>query len=231
MNSILTSAERRPDADPYVQLTNRGSFGVPFNLNNNSRITASAPGYLKYSPRRSQGIQSFFVTVHLTSPANTRSLGGNPERPQALNNRTDPYSEVGHPIKTYFEVAAEQLEKPLIRAALTENSLEKRHPNVLDDFLQPVVSLEKCGHVDAALDVLYDRIDGLLKIKRFSALDELLQQAKPDQMSVDVILGLLTASLPAKTKLSARPRFFEEAEASLKKRADWEEGLLAGLES
>jgi hypothetical protein len=101
----------------------------------------------------------------------------------------------------------------------------------LDKFLQPVTQLEKRGNVDAALDVLYDRVDDLLKAKQFPAVDDLLRQANVGSISVDVLLGLLTATLPARSKLAARSRFFADVEASLKARGEWENGLLAGLES
>lgn len=101
----------------------------------------------------------------------------------------------------------------------------------LDKFLQPVTQLERHGHVDAALDVLYDRVDDLLKASQFSAVDNLLRQADVASISVDVLLGLLTATLPARSKLPARAEFFADAEASIKARGEWEDGLLAGLES
>jgi hypothetical protein len=109
---------------------------------------------------------------------------------------------------------------------------EKKGQSIaLDDFLQPVTQLEKGGHVDAALDVLYDRTDDLLKKNEFETIDALLQQAKVNLMSVDIILGLLTATLPVRSKLSARSKFYTEAEVSIKARGAWENGLLAGLES
>ena len=101
----------------------------------------------------------------------------------------------------------------------------------LDKFLQPVVQLEKHGHIDSALDVLYDRVDDLLKAQQFTVLDDLLRQVDVDSISVDVLLGLLTATLPARSKLPARPKFFADVETSIKTRGAWENGLLAGLES
>jgi hypothetical protein len=102
---------------------------------------------------------------------------------------------------------------------------------MLDRFLKPVITLEKHGHLDAALDVLYDRVDDLLKTKQFTVVDNLLSQASVGSFSVDVLLGLLTATLPARSKLQARAKFFAEVEASIKTRGEWENGLLAGLES
>lgn len=108
--------------------------------------------------------------------------------------------------------------------------LEKR-PTQLEKFLLPVTRLEKHGQVDAALDVLYDRVDDLLKDRKFTSVDDLLRQASIDSLSVDILLGLLTATLPARGKLAARAEFYAAVEASIKKRGEWESGLLAGLES
>src|SRR5439155_5576373 len=75
---------------------------------------------------------------------------------------------------------------------------------VADKFLHPVVQLEKQGRADSALDVLYDRVDDLLKAKQFATVDDLLRQAHVDLLSVDVLLGLLTATVPARSRLLAR---------------------------
>ena len=107
----------------------------------------------------------------------------------------------------------------------------ERQATQLDKFLQPVTRLEKQGHIDAALDVLYDRVDDLLKAKQFPAVDDFLRHANVGTLSVDVLLGLLTATLPARSKLPARAKFFGDVEASIKTRGQWENGLLAGLES
>lgn len=100
-----------------------------------------------------------------------------------------------------------------------------------DVFLRPVRELEKRGHIDAALDVLYDRVDGLLRGKQFVAVDDLLQHLRVNALSVDVLIGLLTSTLPARSKLPSRAKFYSEAEASIRQRGEWEEGLLTGLES
>jgi hypothetical protein len=100
-----------------------------------------------------------------------------------------------------------------------------------DVFLQPVRELEKRGHIDAALDVLYDRVDSLLRGKQFAAVDDLLQQVRVNALSVDVLIGLLTSTLPARSKLPSRAKFYSESEASIRQRGEWEEGLLTGLES
>src|SRR3990172_8235788 len=112
----------------------------------------------------------------------------------------------------------------------TSAALEKPATK-LDKFLQPVTQLERHGHIDSALDVLYDRVDDLLKARQFSTVDDLLRQADVGSISVDVLLGLLTATLPARSRLAARSKFFADVEAAIKMRGEWEDGLLAGLES
>jgi len=109
---------------------------------------------------------------------------------------------------------------------------ERERPRLFANvLLQPVKELEKRGHIDAALDVLYSRIDRLFRAKEFASVDNLLQQVVVDSLTVDVLLGLLTSTLPAKSKLPARSKFYIEVEASIKKRNEWEDGLLTGLES
>jgi hypothetical protein len=113
----------------------------------------------------------------------------------------------------------------------SELSVLEKPATRLDKFLQPVTRLEQHGHIDAALDVLYDRVDDLLKAHQFGAVDDLLREANVGSLSVDVLLGLLTATLPARSKLSARAKFFAEAQNVIRSRGEWENGLLAGLES
>jgi hypothetical protein len=98
-------------------------------------------------------------------------------------------------------------------------------------FLQRAERLEKLGNVDAALDLIYDQINWRLKEQKFYETDQLLQNINVADHSVDLLLGLLTATLPARSKLRSRAQFFSEVEAVLKERGQWEDNLLVGLES
>ncbi len=100
-----------------------------------------------------------------------------------------------------------------------------------NSFLDHVARLDTLGNHDAALDILYDKIDGLLRSERFDEVDQLLSNIDVDDLSPDLLLGILTASLPAKSKLPSRTVFFEKVETSLKDRGIWEDNLLVGLES
>jgi hypothetical protein len=77
---------------------------------------------------------------------------------------------------------------------------------------------------------LYDRIDHHLREARFSDVDSLLAHTDIASLSTSVIVGLLTATLPAKSRLPSRANLFKAAEALIKKRGEWEDDLLTGLE-
>jgi hypothetical protein len=98
-------------------------------------------------------------------------------------------------------------------------------------FLERAERLERSGNIDAALDIIYDQINWRLKEQKFYETDQLLQNVNVAEYSVDLLLGLLTATLPARSKLRSRAQFFSEVEAVLKERGQWEDNLLVGLES
>lgn len=98
-----------------------------------------------------------------------------------------------------------------------------------DYFLLHARRLDQCGQTDAALDLLYEAIDERLRHGRFTDLDELLAKVSVETLSIDMILGLLTATLPATSQLPARNRLRVEAETVLRNRGEYEDGLLAGL--
>ncbi len=98
-------------------------------------------------------------------------------------------------------------------------------------ILDRVQRLETLGHSDEALDLLYDQIDGMLVAGKFSEVDRLLASADAQSLSLDLLLGLLTATLPARSKLASRADFVSRVEFSLKGRGQWEQNLLVGLES
>ena len=100
-----------------------------------------------------------------------------------------------------------------------------------DSFLTRVQRLEKSGHIEAALDLLYDQIDGMLKAEKFKEVDIILLGLDVPSISLNLLLGFLTATLPARSKLRSRRWFFERVEAALRERGELEENLLVGLES
>jgi hypothetical protein len=86
------------------------------------------------------------------------------------------------------------------------------------------------GKTSAALDLIYDSVDDLLRKGNFDQLDSMLAAFPIAELSVDMLLGILTATLPAKSRLPSRGKLFKEIEKTLKERNELEEGLLTGLE-
>jgi len=90
--------------------------------------------------------------------------------------------------------------------------------------------LDVKGYTDAALDLLYDSVDEMLRSAKYSEIDSLLHDTVVHECSTDILLGLLTATLPARSKLTCRKEFFADTDRVLKCRPEYEKGLLTGLE-
>jgi hypothetical protein len=99
-----------------------------------------------------------------------------------------------------------------------------------EDFITRAQRLAQLGKTNAALDLLYDSIDGFMRRGEFPALDSFIARAPVATLSSDILLGLLTATLPARSRLSSRKTLLSNVEATLRSRGEYEEGLLAGLE-
>ncbi len=96
-------------------------------------------------------------------------------------------------------------------------------------FISHANRLAATGEIDAALDLIYDQVDALLLKSEFGEIDSLLSQLNPEEISVDIMLGLLTSTLPPTTKLRNRRAFFLSVEREIKAREEWEPGILVGL--
>ena len=96
-------------------------------------------------------------------------------------------------------------------------------------FVDDAQRLASQGKIDAALDLIYDRADEMLLAGEFDELDAIIETLDVEQLSVDVLLGVLTITLPAKDKLTTRKEFFESVQRSLTDRGEYKEGLLTGL--
>jgi hypothetical protein len=84
--------------------------------------------------------------------------------------------------------------------------------------------------IQSALDQLYDHFDALFHSRSYEKVDEILQSLIVESMSTTMLIGYLTATLPAKSKLSHRAAFFRSVKRELAKRGDEDESLLQGLE-
>ncbi len=91
--------------------------------------------------------------------------------------------------------------------------------------------LAEGGHVDAALDLLFDYFDELLLAGSFAEVATLLDQIEPSNLATPLLLAILTVTLPARDKLVARRAWFAKVERTLGDRGEAVKELLAGLES
>jgi hypothetical protein len=82
---------------------------------------------------------------------------------------------------------------------------------------------------DKILDNIYDSIDSLFRQGKLNECNSLLESLDISTLSVDEMLGYLTATLPARTKLSCRRNFYRNIEAEIIRREMYEAGLLDGL--
>ena len=96
-------------------------------------------------------------------------------------------------------------------------------------FFQKVLELEAAGNIDDALDLLHDEIDKMMWADQILEINNLLRIVDPKLVGIHIILGLLTASLPVRNRLSHHDQFFADSESALRARGEFEEGLLDGL--
>ena len=109
-------------------------------------------------------------------------------------------------------------------------AIDLRHtPLQQDAMILRAVQLDTMAQTDAALDLLYDGFDELMRQGRFTELNTVLSSVRADYCSADLLLGMLTASLPGRSRLPARAVLLQETETVLRRRGEYAEGLLSGL--
>ncbi len=97
--------------------------------------------------------------------------------------------------------------------------------------LEAVYAAVERHDIDAALDVIYERVHDLMSAGKVDTLDAILQSADLDHLEPATATGLLSAMLPVAARLPHRQAFVVRLRAWLVGRVpDNEiEGLLAGL--
>ena len=117
-----------------------------------------------------------------------------------------------------------------LRWAWSSASIDRPDQTPARSFLENARRLDEHRQTDAALDLIFDQIDEMLLAGKFVEVDQLLQDISPSDYSVELLLGILTATLPAKDELSSRAQFFQQVREVLRERGELKEGLLVGLD-
>ena len=102
--------------------------------------------------------------------------------------------------------------------------------SVRDTLVDRAAKLDSQDQTDLALDLIYDQTDKYFREGKFESVNQLLADVNAANYSVDILLGILTATLPAKEHLANRSAFFSAVEKAFTERGDMEDGLLSGLE-
>jgi len=97
------------------------------------------------------------------------------------------------------------------------------------EFLANAVALERAGNLRDSLAIVYYRIDEMMKFGMIELLEEELSSVPTEEIGTDLLLGLLTATLPVKSQLPSRPALFKATKRLLKSRGHYEPGILDGL--
>jgi hypothetical protein len=100
-----------------------------------------------------------------------------------------------------------------------------------EDILNSLASLKPLDDYKK-LDNLYDNLDEHFRNGRFEVVDEILSGVDVENEHIDILLGYLTASLPARHKLVKRKEFYKKIEDKFSKDYGYPytADLLRGLE-
>ena len=107
--------------------------------------------------------------------------------------------------------------------------MEDSPPEIPAPILR-AIRLVTAGHTDAALDLIYDVVDTLLRRKDLTSLNNVFATIKPKDVTLDLSLALLTASLPARKCVANRSTFLSDLRGSLSEKGEDADLLLAGLD-
>ena len=113
---------------------------------------------------------------------------------------------------------------------LVAAEIANKGETALGSFLDQARRLDGLGQTDTALDIIFDQVDEMLLAGEFDRVNQLLVDTSVDEYSVELLLGVLTATLPAKGQLPDRCAFFQRVAQTLEARGGLQDGLLVGLD-
>lgn len=77
------------------------------------------------------------------------------------------------------------------------------------EWLEHLYCLEADGQHDAAVDMVFDQVDELLRQGAFPTCDSLLQAVDVERLGLYALIAFLAATNAAKKLLVSRPTFFQ----------------------
>ncbi|HBJ33843.1 MAG TPA: hypothetical protein DDZ51_03565 [Planctomycetaceae bacterium] len=96
-------------------------------------------------------------------------------------------------------------------------------------FARELTDLDREETVDEALDLAFDQIDDAFLEGRFDWVDQFLKIADVESMSVSLLVGILTITASAESKLRHRSEFRKRAENVIRKRGRYNDTILRDL--
>ena len=102
-------------------------------------------------------------------------------------------------------------------------------------FVNPLLAeayrLDQSGRIDAAIDLIFDRVDTLLCGGDFEECDLLLRAVEVDRLSVDLMVAFLSITLAARDRLRERARFYSRVKQQIESERGVQvtDSLLKGL--
>jgi hypothetical protein len=100
----------------------------------------------------------------------------------------------------------------------------------LFSVLAKCISFELQSRTGEATDLLTEQIDNTLLEGEFDLVNDFLREIKVDDCSTDILLTILTATLPASSELFERNVFVSRVRAEFESRCEPVESLMGGLE-
>jgi hypothetical protein len=96
---------------------------------------------------------------------------------------------------------------------------------VISEAEQKVATPDIAG----AYKLIFRRIDQAMRAGEFDEIDAALANASIGDSALEVLIALLTATLPARSKLASRPKLLETAQQMAKDCGRWTDTLFLGL--
>lgn len=99
------------------------------------------------------------------------------------------------------------------------------------DWLTEFYKLSENKSYDQALDLLFIKVDDAMYADDWLGIDSMLQKIDINRLETNLLVGILTATLPGKSRLAERADFYQRARSKMMElAADRIVGLTSGLE-